>query len=438
MQKTERKKKVKDYYEILQVSENAELEVIQAAYRGLSKKYHPDGENPDEERMKEINEAWEVLGDPQKKAAYDASRQSNRSSGAGAKAGATAGTTTRGYSGGSDNKPNPPIPRVQPEYLKFLDVKTGEGSFEIWNTGGELKPSHKPRLTLTVSWIEILNSDEITRAFQSSKGWPIKVKIRVAADNLEPGEEYTGSIVVDLGGPQTAEVKVLFRVAALAKPRLWVTPTSSGLERVRVGEIKWRDFQIENYGGPAKNPLRVTPLESWIQVIPKGSGLPLEVEVKVDTSSLAGAQNYEGEILIKLDDEEERVIITLETESTWVFSRWSWTASRSRQLRLVAIGILWMPILTILSATKLIDPSGVPVFLFLTLILVPIGIYGLVATDFLKEIEIAPPEAKLANGISIVAGGTLAIIGLLESLLLLVAIIILCFLVLGLASSSND
>ncbi|PIP23579.1 MAG: hypothetical protein COX36_02575 [Candidatus Nealsonbacteria bacterium CG23_combo_of_CG06-09_8_20_14_all_38_19] len=429
---------MKNYYEILQVSKNAEPEVIQAAYRGLSKKYHPDGDEPDEERMKEINEAYEVLGDSQKRAAYDASRQSNRSARAGAKAGATAGTTTGGYSGGSDNKPNPPIPKVQPEHLKFLDVKTGEGSFEIWNTGGELKPSHKPRLTLTVSWIEILNTDEITRAFQSPKGWPIKVKIRVAADNLEPGEEYTGSIVVDLGGPQTAEVKVFFRVAALAKPRLGVTPTLIGFGRVRVGEIKWRDFRIENYGGPAKNPLRVTPLESWIQVTPKGSGLPLEVEVKIDTSSLAGAQNYEGEILIKLDDEEKKVRITLETESTWVFSQWSWTAPYSRQLRLAVIGILLMPLLTILSATKQIDPSGVPVFLFLTLILVPVGIYGLVATNFLKEIESAPPEAKLANGVSIVVGGTTAIIGLLEGLLLWIVLIILCLLALGLASSSKD
>ncbi|MBI5054814.1 MAG: DnaJ domain-containing protein, partial [Chloroflexi bacterium] len=49
----------KDYYEILQVSPNAELEVIEAAYKRLARKYHPDyNESPDAvQRMQELNEA---------------------------------------------------------------------------------------------------------------------------------------------------------------------------------------------------------------------------------------------------------------------------------------------------------------------------------------------------------------------------------------------
>jgi nitrous oxidase accessory protein NosD len=62
------------HYEILEVSESASLEVLRAAHRALVKRYHPDvGEEADPERMKLINEAWAVLSDPERRAAYDAS-----------------------------------------------------------------------------------------------------------------------------------------------------------------------------------------------------------------------------------------------------------------------------------------------------------------------------------------------------------------------------
>ena len=65
-----------DYYAILQVHPNAEPEVIDAAYRRLAAKYHPDV-NPSADataRMQRINEAHRVLSDPSLRAAYDARR----------------------------------------------------------------------------------------------------------------------------------------------------------------------------------------------------------------------------------------------------------------------------------------------------------------------------------------------------------------------------
>ena len=63
----------RDYYEVLGLSKGASEEEIKKAYRKMAKKYHPDinKEPGAEEKFKEINEAYEVLSDPQKKATYD-------------------------------------------------------------------------------------------------------------------------------------------------------------------------------------------------------------------------------------------------------------------------------------------------------------------------------------------------------------------------------
>lgn len=63
----------RDYYEILGVQRNASNEDLKAAFRRLARQYHPDvNKEPDaEERFKEINEAYAVLSDPDRRAAYD-------------------------------------------------------------------------------------------------------------------------------------------------------------------------------------------------------------------------------------------------------------------------------------------------------------------------------------------------------------------------------
>jgi curved DNA-binding protein len=64
----------KDYYNILGIERSANSDDIRKAYRKLAMQYHPDrnpGDNQAEERFKEINEAYQVLNDPQKRAHYD-------------------------------------------------------------------------------------------------------------------------------------------------------------------------------------------------------------------------------------------------------------------------------------------------------------------------------------------------------------------------------
>ena len=63
----------RDYYEILGVQRNATPEDLKAAFRRLARQYHPDvnKETDAEERFKEINEAYAILSDPEKRAAFD-------------------------------------------------------------------------------------------------------------------------------------------------------------------------------------------------------------------------------------------------------------------------------------------------------------------------------------------------------------------------------
>ena len=101
-----------DPYKILQVDSEAEDEVIQAAYRRLARKYHPDlAASPDAAaRMAAINAAWELIGEPAKRQAYDRLRAPMAttpvhppadSTRAGSGASATGGGTSSGTRAGS-------------------------------------------------------------------------------------------------------------------------------------------------------------------------------------------------------------------------------------------------------------------------------------------------------------------------------------------------
>ena len=61
-----------DYYEVLQISVNAEPETVHRVYRLLAQRFHPDNhETGNEARFRELNEAYQILSDPERRAQYD-------------------------------------------------------------------------------------------------------------------------------------------------------------------------------------------------------------------------------------------------------------------------------------------------------------------------------------------------------------------------------
>jgi DnaJ-class molecular chaperone len=66
-----------DYYHILGITPDANLKSIKAAYRQMARQYHPDTQTDEssEERMKQVNEAYDVLSDARKRKVYDRKRK---------------------------------------------------------------------------------------------------------------------------------------------------------------------------------------------------------------------------------------------------------------------------------------------------------------------------------------------------------------------------
>ncbi len=125
-----------DPYKILQVDPEAEDEVIAAAYRRLARKYHPDTASGVENlgRMEAINAAWEVLGDPARRAAHDRQRAIQAAvSRSGAAAAAPAGTSTasgaarHGTRPASESGTGPRARRPEPETVS-RDWSSGRSS----------------------------------------------------------------------------------------------------------------------------------------------------------------------------------------------------------------------------------------------------------------------------------------------------------------------
>jgi len=160
----------KDFYEILGVSKTASAEEIKRAYRKLALKWHPDkNKSADaEEKFKEINQAYEVLSNPQKRRQYDQFGQSAFSGGFSGGFGGQTRTYRSGpftYTYTTGNIPFENFDFSDP--FEIFEQFFGGGAF------GHRRPA-KPHYTLSISFDEAMKGVEKTVVIQGKEhkaGW---------------------------------------------------------------------------------------------------------------------------------------------------------------------------------------------------------------------------------------------------------------------------
>ena len=150
----------KDYYQILGVNKSASQDDIKKAFRKLARKYHPDvnqGNKEAEARFKEVNEAYEVLSDPEKRQKYDQFGQYWKQAGQGFPGGGGAGVDMNGFDFGQyssfDDFINELLGRFGggsrggPQSYSYRTSPGGFGGFQ--DMGGNAAQDSEATITLT-------------------------------------------------------------------------------------------------------------------------------------------------------------------------------------------------------------------------------------------------------------------------------------------------
>lgn len=195
----------RDYYEILGVSKNATKEELKKAYRKLALKYHPDkgGTKEDEAKFKEINEAYSVLSDEQKRKAYDQFGHAGpRMGGAGGPGGFDWSQYAQGFGG------------AQGFNINFDDLGGLGDIFEMF-TGGGGRSSRRTRrgsdieAAITIDFEEAVSGTEKEITLEK-----FDVCSRCKGSGAEPGSKTLTCPTCGGKGQVTRERQTLFGVMA--------------------------------------------------------------------------------------------------------------------------------------------------------------------------------------------------------------------------------
>jgi curved DNA-binding protein len=251
----------RDPYEVLGVSKSASADEIQKAYRKLSKKYHPDrnpGDKSADNTYKEVQEAYEVLGDPTKKANFD-----QYGTAAGPQGGFPGGGFP-GYPGGFPGGASGV--NLDPEMADFFSRMTGGGG------GGEA-----PDLS------DLFNAGRRSRRPRGRKAAaaPVEAEVTVPFDVAAKG----GSVSIEVGG-RHIDVKVPVGIDEGKKLRVPVEATGSVdvILKVRIAPHPY--YRREGNDLLLDVPISLVEAVVGAKVeVPTIGGERLEVKVRPGTSS---------------------------------------------------------------------------------------------------------------------------------------------------------
>ena len=162
----------KDYYEILGVQKTATEDEIKRAYRRLAHQYHPDKNGGDDKKFKEINEAYQVLGNKEKKEQFDRFGRTFEGPPTGG-GGGFYGGGFEGFGGLSD---------ILEELFGFGRRSHDEGGFGFDFSGGFSRAWSTIQTTLSIDFATAALGSEVE---VSVKGENIKLKIPAGIQNGE-------------------------------------------------------------------------------------------------------------------------------------------------------------------------------------------------------------------------------------------------------------
>ncbi|MGA2158266.1 MAG: J domain-containing protein [Dehalococcoidia bacterium] len=259
-----------DYYEILQVHPLAEPEVVDAAYRKLAQKYHPDINKSDSasEKMQKINRAHDVLGSYLSRKAYDAEWSLHRQS--------------NPHQQSADVKE--PVLKVLPKHIRFKNLGNDEiktSHFDIYSVGGtytgyDVNTDHLPEW-LEITGIEKLGSEPLpARVYIKARGqlsyskYECLIPINIENTDLNYAEGVKVHIELDVKGPalQVDSRFLEYKVVTDVIP----PPQSVKFINLGTGHIEGE----------------LIPRQKWIKVSPRHFRFEhqREIQIQIDTSKL--------------------------------------------------------------------------------------------------------------------------------------------------------
>jgi len=221
-----------DYYRLLEVDQAASAEVLEAAYRRLARKYHPDL-NPDlaaGQRMRELNEAYAVLKDPLRRAAYDRERRADQPRRAPRASGRARGAVAYVRRGA------PPVPRVRRTERPTAPVQMVQSVRVPW-----------PRLADALRRNRVLALAVVSALLLALGIAALAADLFVPAD-LAPAPDAPATAVVVVSQQKTPAPTPAFTPRATPTAAQWPPFSSDGVSAVPSGN--------QDAGGPSPESVR--------------------------------------------------------------------------------------------------------------------------------------------------------------------------------------
>lgn len=303
-------KDLPDLYRILQIDPGADSEVINAVYRSLARKYHPDV-NPSADanrQMQEINMAYEILGNPKRRSEYDRyyhSRNGGYRHVSQRRSHSRPSERTRKRWYHAEDAPSRPCLFSFPEVLELGSVPRGTKRSAAITVKMSEGRKIRGRVVANQSWIKIISPKILHDVSEA------RVEIVVDTTRLRDGVSHFGSITVESLAYGGLTIPVTVHVQQEPKPQLCVEPRFIRFEAIKGDEPKVVStiHLYDEAGVPMSGSVHVKP--SWLttDIVDFEAVSELKLDLKADVSNLRIGQAYSGRIEIHASNGRATVVV---------------------------------------------------------------------------------------------------------------------------------